>query len=463
MHKLSNKKLIKISSIFLVFILTLTEISPFSNVAAASKKNDVSTIAGIQIDTDDKNEIKQLLAEKLLQWSETPLLIEKSHGTIELDTSLIQFHVNETIEQFLQKTHQPWYEFWKKNILVDVPIQFTMDEKVIDMLRSDASIVIDETIEKVNEEIGYFLTNTVQAIQSNIESIDEEQIAVVVKEIEVNNSSLELLIERLEGYTIQPDEQLSYIEIVSNLVELNDPEALDFMASLLYTLVLQSNYSILERHANPVQFKSFTPGTEAHVNQVLSKDLLFTNPNVVPGTFHFSVEDNYVTAELFSLPLDVDAEFYQRDKQEILPRTIYRYSADIAQNSEKIVEVGKSGVKVSTYRKTSEKFGSFETDNLISTDFYPPTHRVILKPLPKADGSNGVLSGESSGMNENQENESSNQSANNLIDEENKSDSNGATLNTDAGQNDDLNQPMDKKDEEVIYDKGGNIVEPPGK
>ena len=77
--------------------------------------------------------------------------------------------------------------------------------------------------------------------------------------------------------------------------------------------------------------------------------------------------------------MDTETKYQVREKQEVLPRTIYRYSNELAPNKEQLLQEGKPGMRVSVYRQTSDKAGPFEKEELISEDYYPPVHRVILK------------------------------------------------------------------------------------
>lgn len=436
------------------FILLLSMILSLSTVSASSER-ELSTIAGNEVDSKDKKEIEQILLQQVLEWKESPLILKTINGDMELDTSLFHFHMKETISEFETQTKNPWYQFWKKKVHIDLPIQFTIDEAVIELLKKDSTILVDETVNQLNEEIGSQLTSVIQAVQSENSAV-EERIALVVKEVVVNRSSLDLIVQQLDGLQINPEEKTSYLESLADISELGDQDALDYMASIMYSLVLQSNYIVSERHASPFKLKTFLPGTEASVNQLMNKDLIFKNPNIVSGTFKFTIVENKLTAELLSIPLDVRVESYQVEEQEIKPRTIYRYSDKLPLYDEEVIEMGEPGVKVSTYRMTSEKHGSLETEELISTDFYPPTHRVVMKSSKQPETENVELPAGEDGVGSGTGN-TKQPSEIHVTDE----------VGTDSSPSGDLDSLSDKEiegnNEKVEYDKGGNIIKPSGK
>ncbi|QNK89951.1 G5 domain-containing protein [Sporosarcina sp. resist] len=436
------------------FILLLSVILSLSTVFASSG-GELSTIAGNKIDSKDKKEIEQMLLQKVLEWKESSLLLKTTNGDMELDTSLFHFHMKETINEFEVQTKKSWYQFWKKKVHIDLPIQFSIDEEIIELLKKDSAISVDETMDQLNEEIGYQLTSVIQAVQSENSAV-EERIALVVKEVAVNRNSLDLILQELDGLKINPEEKTSYLESVTDISELGDQDTLDYMASIMYSLILQSNYIVLERHASPVKLQTFLPGTEANVNQLMSKDLIFKNPNIVSGTFKFTIVDNQLTAELLSIPLDVRIESYQVEEQEVKPRTIYRYSDKLPLYVEEVIEVGESGVKVSTFRMTSEKHGSFETEELISTDFYPPTHRVVVKSSKQLETESEELPAGEDGANLGTGN-SKQPSEIHVTDEAGTDSSSGGGIDSSSG------EKVEGNNEEVEYDKGGNIIKPSGK
>jgi len=435
------------------FILLLSVILSLSTVSASSG-GEVSTIAGNEVDSKDKKEIEQMLLQKVLEWKESPLILQTNNGDMELDTSLFHFQMKETISEFENQTKKPWYQFWKKNDHIDLPIQLTIDEAVIEQLKKDSVILVDETVNQLNKEIGSQLTSVIQAVQSGNSEV-KERIALVVKEVEVNRSSLDLILQQLDGLQINPEEKTSYLESLADMSELVDQDALDYMASIMYSLVLQSNYIVSERHASPVKLQTFLPGTEANVNQLMNKDLIFKNPNIVSGTFKFKIIENKLTAELLSIPLDVRVESYQVEEQEIKPRTIYRYSDKLSLYDEEVIEMGEPGVKVSTYRMTSEKHGLLETEVLISKDFYPPTHRVVLKSAKQSETGNAELPAGEDGADLGAGN--TNQPSGIHGTEE---------AGNDSGKSGDLvssKEEVEVNNEKVEYDKGGNIIKPSGK
>lgn len=439
-----------------------------------------STIAGIEIETAARNEINVLVREKVSQWRETPLVVETDYGKTVLDTELFEFDIENAINEYMHETKIPWYLFWKSPDRVDIQMPVYINQQVSDELKKDPSIKIQDTLEVIEKEIGLQLSNVIVAVQLEGDILEDDRIALTTHEFNQQKLALNVFVDQLTGLSIMPGERISILSLVETGGM--DQESLDFIASTIYSLLIQTNYEIIERHPSAVPLKTFTPGTEAHINKKQSKDLVFMNPNVVMGTLKFSFKDDNLIAELYSMPLDVKVEFFQSDKHEVQPRTIIRYSKDLEPGDEVEEEIGETGLVVTSYRKVSSMNGEYEKDEYLSKDFYPPVHRVILKPivqqdvggdneidtdstldpnLPNAD--NGQTDGDST--NQNGAGEGQNPSVNEGTGNNNKPD-NGTKPSKGQQSGDDSEVDTSANDDSgvtVIYDKSGMPINSSGK
>lgn len=423
--------------------------------------NTILTIAGVDIETTEREEIADIIRLKIENWRNTPLQVETDYGVIELDTNLFSFESDYAVSEYMKESKKPWYKFWADQKNVEITLPVTIDDQVANEMKKDPSIKIEETIELLEREISEHLSSAVVAVQFDKELIESDRIAFTSHNVPEIDRSVHELVEQLNDLTIMPAERISFLSLIGD--GKYDSSSLDWLASSIYTILLQSNYSILERHPGDVPLSSFAPGTEAHVNKKQAKDLVFSNPNVVMGTFKFKIEEDQLVAELYSIPLEVKTDFFQ-EKQEVAPRTITRFSEKLGTGEVREMENGTPGLIVTTYRKVVALDGPYEKDEFISKDFYPPLHRVVLKALPAV--SQGVSEGDNSSSDSSSKDTSSDQGqfgqgkpnddgSMDLSDDQDANDSAQSELNNSNNYGNSDKNGDDHGSTTVVYDKSG--------
>lgn len=217
-------------------------------------------------------------------------------------------------------------------------------------------------------------------------------------------------------------------------------------ASVLYSVVLQSNTKIIERHSQNTVPNYLRPGIEADISPRLNRDLKFQNMTHSPMLFHAKIEDDRLLIELYTLKGTENAT-YSVDETKIQSRTIYRLSADVKKGQKKTLQTGSDGYRVTVYQSVYDEVSGLMVDQKISNDFYPPVHKIIAVSSEAEKQAGSSTDG----------NHPSNDSAKN----DDSSDSKDQTGNSNQNDPKDLEESEEDEQEEIIYDKGGNVIYDP--
>ena len=437
----------KISILFILisflFYLSSSNYWSLLQTVKAESKVSGSTIGGQEVDGLKKEEIISLLNEKTREWKATPLVLDGNDKEITLEPKWFKFNVKATVEEYLQAVEKPWFAFWEKEPTVHIPLQFTIQPDLTDLLKENPQLNLEETLANINASIGVLSEGPIETAALDFSVFESERIAFDLEEIKTNAVGLSEIVTVLNEQILNSGEVFSLLEKIDESGISYDDETADFVASLLYSVILQTNFEIIERHSQRVIPAYLEPGIEADVELDSKKDLQFLNNNE-PAILKMRIEDSSLFIEIYSIPSDINVKHEIREKLTINPRTIYRYSAELKPGKEELIQEGVPGIRVAVYRTISEKKGPFEEEKLMSQDYYPPTHRVVLTssetqgtsvgndPDLSVDLNGDGLADIEENVNENEnESESESDSTSNSIEEEN-----------------------------VEYDKAGNIIKP---
>ena len=254
-----------------------------------------------------------------------------------------------------------------------------MDPELITLIEETAQLNTEETIANINNQVGVLSMEPIETVALDLSMFQTERIAFSLENIVVNSNGLTNIASALNERVIRSGEVFSLLDGLKEINVDANKESVDFVASVLYSVLLQTNVEIVERHSQGIMPNYLEPGIEAKIRKNTNKDLKFIHTNSAPIVLKMQLKGTDLLVEIYSVPLDTEATYRVVDKVEIKPRTIYRYSATLKAGQEKLVEEGKAGLRVSVYRTISEKKGPFEKDELISSDYYPPTNQVIMK------------------------------------------------------------------------------------
>lgn len=391
-------------------------------------------------------------------------------------------------------------EAWKSSAELQVAYQ----DAVADYPLENVEVLLDETVEKAQDgsknafvfrlspdttraflteqfPVVNFTDEQVKAVNNKIELalaegqsqtrvvISDESIGLTPQKIaeasfahNLQNPGVQEVLDSLNSYVIAPNSQFSFLTFINALEiqKMSDTE-LSEIASALYTLILQTNFIIEERSIGTKIPVTVPLGQEAAINRNLGIDLVFTNPNDNSFTMNFSEDGSFLTASLSGYPFVYTYEILTGRQEKVEPRMIKQYSA-FASAGTSLKEPGSQGIRVEVLRSVINEGVELELQP-ISTDFYPPVHRVEVYPLespvvdvtPSENSSpeNGETSGEPNDSSTGTDNASVSDSPDSNETETGTGDSeNTGDADADAENNQESSNP--------VYDKSGTLIKP---
>lgn len=363
---------------FLLYLWS-SNFTPLQQQVQAEGESSGSTIGGQEVDSLKKEEIISLLNTKILEWKRNPVLLTGNSIEIAIEPEWFSFDVEASVDQYLNQVDKPWFAFWKSTPTVHIPLQFSIHPELTTLIEGNAQLNVDETIANITNQVGVLSTQPIETVALDFSMFESERMAFELENIAVNTNDLTNIVSALNEQVIGSGEVFSLLDHLSDVNLGASNETADFVASVLYSVILQTNFEILERHSQGAMPGYLQPGVEAKVRKNSNEDFKFVNKEAAPAVLKVQIKGTDLLIEIYSVPLDTEATYRLGDRVEIKPRIIYRYSADLKVGQEELVQEGKAGLRVSVYRTISDKSGPFEKEELIDQDYYPPVNRVILK------------------------------------------------------------------------------------
>lgn len=426
-----------------LFVLQLLFPMP---IAWAYEGDASSTIGGIEIKVKKESEIKALLADSILNWKSDPIIVQGTSGKLEIPAQIIQFNVEETVATYVRAVKNPWYKPWKKTPIVHLPIQAELSDEIDAILMDIPFLKMEETKEAILEHVQFLQTKDVKPAEIAISKEIMDRNAFEIQAIHGNRASLSAFIDVLDGIILAPNEIFSFLKKMDALTGANDSETRRFFTSVLYSVVLQADTAIIERHSQHKIPNYLQPGIEVEISERLNQDLKFQNRSDSPMLFHARLEDDHLLIELYTLK-GTEKATYSVVEKEVKPRTIYRLSPDVKSGQEKVLETGSSGYRVTVYQTIYDEVSGLDLEVEVSRDFYPPVHKVIA--VSSVERKQEGTATENTGA------------GNNSTEKENSKKTEKPTEQN-TSTNDRQSDTEDVvPDQEIIYDKGGNVVNEP--
>lgn len=358
-----------------LFYLGFSNFTPLQQVRAESEDSN-SSIAGQQVESLNRDEIISLLNSKILEWKQNPILLTGNNIDLTLDSEWFTFDVESTVDQFENQVSKAWYAFWKSEPTVHLPLQVVMSSELTAIIDENRHLDTEATLEVIKNQVGMLSAEPIESVALDMSLFQTERIAFDIEEASINTSGLNDIISALNEQVIGSGEIFSINEHIEGInLEATD-EAINFVASLMYSTILQTKFEVVERHSQGRIPNYLEPGIEAKITK--TKDLKFINTNNAPATLKVSMKGSKLLVEIYSVPMETTAE-YLVSEEEIIPRTIYRYSSELKPNEEELIQEGEPGLRVSVYRTIFDKAGPYEKEELISQDYYSPVNRIVLK------------------------------------------------------------------------------------
>ncbi|MFC7685218.1 VanW family protein [Ureibacillus sp. GCM10028918] len=366
-------KPILLAALSVIIVVVLLIQGNLLNTASADESDNGSTIAGVKVSGLDENEMKEALQQAVNTWVSESIVVSDGEQEVLVDPSQFIFNLESTVEQYQTTVDKPWFAFWESDQVVHLPIQITVPEELINSLTVVSSWDAEATLNSIITQASYLKEHEIAAVQNDMTQIENERIALSIETIPNQAEDISDIVNFLNETVVYPGETFSFITKVGESNANN--EAKNFVASLLYDAVLNTEFQIVERHSQEKIPTYLEPGINARVNIQYNEDLQFLNSSTNAVKINASVEGSDLKLEIYSNEKSKEV-LVQTHKEEISPRIINRYSEGLAVGQEQLVQEGEKGERVIVTRIISESGN--RTEEQISRDYYAPTNRIVL-------------------------------------------------------------------------------------
>lgn len=357
------------------------------------------TLGGKVVPSIEESKVTQFITNEVNLW--TASAVEQINATsphLQVSAEDFQFNIEQSVEQFIDKADVPWYAFWKRDQEVHQPLTVNLSERLVTAIDNDPSLDLVQTQNDLQLKASVLSEEPIQLVAGTISVADMERLGYITKQTGLPAAEINSAVELLNEKVLQPQEEFSLLEVLKQGASPISEETSNFVASMLYMTVLQTEMAIMERHSQGMVPSYGSLGLEAMVSDKLARDFKFKNTFDTPVTIQSSNLGGQFTLEMYTLDPDSTANYEVGSREEIEPKRIERLVADLSYGRERRVETGKSGWRVVTYRTITSTTGSFETQEVVARDYYPPTHEVFEvstqpKPPEAPVGSDGTGNG----------------------------------------------------------------------
>jgi hypothetical protein len=210
----------------------------------------------------------------------------------------------------------------------------------------------------------------------------EEEIILNQSIMKINDIPIDLQTFLEHGSKIDISEQSTFSLLdfvkVKRLDKLSS-DTLSLIASGIYQSILSTNFSILERNIGNSLPRNGSLGFETELNVEQNEDLIFSNPNNSIYSIELVLENKSLKVILLGEKLPYHYKI-TKDIQTFKPKTIIQYSPLLPNGKVKVATTGKDGNLVKVYRDVYQGEQKLKRE-LISSDYYPPVHRVEIHSL----------------------------------------------------------------------------------
>lgn len=427
-------------AVLCLFLIYLWLPASETKTAYADDEGNGSTIAGINVEGLDRDEIKNLLSHALTEWVQQQISIIGGGVELTVNPNDLQFDIEATINEYELISNKPWYAFWQSDRIVHVPLKVNGTEELKNDIAEVRMWETDATYNQLLSKASFLMGHQVEAAVKDVAAYDNERLSLIIEEIPTNAYAPEELVHLLDDVMINPGQQFSFLETIGESATSVNQESLNFVASLLYSAILETEFEIIERH-NQGQVPTYLElGRDANINIALNEDLKFLNNTGNVAKINVSIEGKHLKVEITS-NLKESEVLVRVDREVLSPRFIYRYSNDLPIGYEQVMTDGSEGYRVIVYRTIT---GNSDIEEVqISRDYYPPVNEIVLKsskqpePITESEGQ-----GDQPNINTEQEHDAN------------------MDIDLDGDGLPDIEIPVNENETPPDYDKGGNKVNP---
>lgn len=421
-----------------------------------SSKN--TTIGGIEVGNLKGKELKAALKNAVNDWYSQNLIVTGGGSSIEVSSSSFQFDIESTVNSYEDNYRKPWYAFWGDETTVHLPINILPSEIVKNEISNISMWDTDSTYEKVQLNASYLKTDEVKAVVNDISVLETDRISLSVETMPEGAMGINELVLALHDSIIDPQMSFSMLEKLGETINLANREAINFVASNIYNAALNINGEILERHSQNEIPSYLKPGLEAKVDALAKEDLKFSNTSTNPVVLKLSIVEGKLQTEVYTSEKETEVDITVSQDEKVQPRTITRYSENLAIGQKEQVQEGAEGLRVTVYRTV------YGAQQLVSRDYYPPVNRVIVESSQRPEIQESAI------VESNIPNDPIDLDGDGFPDEDgsaekpSNSNQNSNSQNTNSNESSSESRNQDESEDNLppgsYYDKGGNLITP---
>lgn len=339
---------------------------------------DNTYIGTTDVSNMEHAEAKQLFVGQVDSWRQTAeLLVTYQDATASYPLNNAEILLDDTVTQAQSGTQNTFvYQLSPETTATFLKQQFP----AAGFTETD----VENITTKLETALAAGQTKTTVAISDDTLEVARE----VVSEAKITHSlkggDAMAVVNALNGVDIAPGSPFSFLDFIGSLELANVTDSeLTQIASSIYAAVLQTNFSIEERSIGAAAPTAVPLGREAAINRPLGIDFVFTNPNSNTFKLNLSMDGDSLTAMLTGYPFVYEYEIMASGEEKVEPRLIKQYSAFVTSGIA-VEEQGRDGIRINVLRSTRSDGKELEL-NPVSTDFYPPVHRIEVYPLTKTE------------------------------------------------------------------------------
>jgi hypothetical protein len=375
-----------IAKIFLVLLVLTGYLVGFSHlgvyaydkfVVGKNTFSDQTFIGSVNVSNQTEQNASSLLSNAIRIWqSQSTIEIQFEENKFPLNQKLFTFNINRSIIHAKSGVHNP----------LEVSLDDQGIKQQIERIFAGVSIKefnihsLESSILKVSSNLNkgpvvFNLSNYVDTTKSVHPVAETTSIPFSAKK------EIQAFIDDHPSIKISKKSQFSFNSFLKESnISIQSYDEMSKISSVIYKLVLQTNFSIIERNRSPLLPREIELGYEAKVNPEENQDLVFTNPTNIDYLVQLEMIDSRIYARLIGYPFPYTYSIKLKDKQNFNQKVVKQYSPFVDHGFE-IKNPGKVGVLVSVYREVLAQDGSVKSEILMAKDFYSPVPRVEVYPL----------------------------------------------------------------------------------
>lgn len=331
------------------------------------------TIGGVYVEGLEAEEMRTKLEDAVQQWRQGDIRLQSEGLELTIPARLIEFDLDASI-RLHESTLEPWYAFWKTSNRTQTPLHVTVSPQLTARLQAAPIWEAEEVISEIIAQASFLNAKTIQVEPKHAALFEQERVAFKIETIPSGVAGVKEMAQLLNGRYFMVNEEKSIQQLYGQAANTNKA-AMNFVASVLYATILQQKYEILERYRQESEPGYLSAGLDVAILDSIY-DLRFANRTEQLHKVKATVENNELKIELYSAKKGSNVKLDIITKQ-VEPRTIMRYTKDLAVGKRQLFQEGKEGKRVEVYRHYHNEQGKFVKE-LVSQDYYPPVHAVVL-------------------------------------------------------------------------------------